>query len=83
MIASKTIDCIICTFERPRYNLKKKVGLFVGKTFVRKKTLKSLGGKSVHGKKSLCFGMVSDVDQKITKSFGGKKSRLKRLIFSH
>ena len=51
MIASKTIDCIICAFERPRYNLKKKVGLFVGKTFVKKKTLKSLGGKSFHGKK--------------------------------
>ena len=83
MIASKTIDCIICAFERPRYNLKKKVGLFVGKTFVKKKTLKSLGGKSVHGKKCLRFGMVSDVDQKITKSFGGKKSRLRRLIFSH
>ena len=55
----------------------------MGKTFVKKKTLKSLGGKSVHGKKSLRFGMVSDVDQKITKSFGGKKSRLRRLIFSH
>ena len=84
MIASKTIDYIICAFERPRYNLKKKVGLFVGKTLKKKKkNLKSLGGKSVHGKKSLRFGMVSDVDQKITKSFGGKKSRLRRLIFSH
>ena len=55
----------------------------MGKTFVKKKTLKSSGGKSVHGKKSLRFGMVSDVDQKITKSFGGEKSRLRRLIFSH
>ena len=36
----------------------------MGKTFVKKKTLKSSGGKSVHGKKSLRFGMVSDVDQK-------------------
>ena len=52
MIASKTIDCVICAFERPRYN--------------KKKTLKSLGGKSVHGKKSLRFGMVPDIDQKIS-----------------
>ena len=53
------------------------------KRLSKKTTLKSFGGKSVHGKKSLRFGMVSDVDQKITKSFGGKKSRLRRLIFSH
>ena len=36
------------------------------KLLSKKKTLKSLGGKSVHGKKSLRFGMVSDVDQKIS-----------------
>ena len=83
MIASKNIDCIICAFERPRYNLKKKSRSLCGKNFCQKKTLKSLGGKSVRGKKSLRFGMVSDVDQKITKSFGGKKPRLRRLIFSH
>lgn len=83
MIASKTIDCIICAFERPRYNLKKKVGLFVGKTFVKKKNLLNLYAGNLSMEKSLRFGMVSDVDQKITKSFGGKKSRLRRLIFSH
>ena len=79
MIASKTIDCIICAFERPRYNLKKKSRSLCGKNFCQKKN--SLGGKSVHGKKSLRFGMVSDVDQKITKSFGGKKISLEAIDF--
>ena len=31
--------------------------------------------------KSLRFGMVSDVDQKITKSFGGKKISLEAIDF--
>ena len=56
----------------------------MGKTFVKKKKLLNLyAGNLSMEKKSLRFGMVSDVDQKITKSFGGKKSRLRRLIFSH
>ena len=55
----------------------------MGKTFVKKKNLLNLYAGNLSMEKSLRFGMVSDVDQKITKSFGGKKSRLRRLIFSH
>ena len=54
MIASKTIDCIICAFERPGYNLKKKVGLFVGKTFVKKKKLLNLEAGNLSMEKKVC-----------------------------
>ena len=47
------------------------------------KKAKSFGGKFVQGKKGLRFWMVSDVDKKYTKSFGGKKSCFERLIFSN